>query len=106
MKTSMSRTIGYSIARLDASKRGALFDVAAISATDAWAVGGTPEGGTAAPNDVVLHWDGTAWKQEMLPMALAVAGVTGIYVWERNQRVAEVEEIDAMLLTDDLPIDD
>jgi len=39
------------------------------SATDAWAVGGTPEGGTAAPNDVVLHWDGAAWTQVPLPGA-------------------------------------
>jgi hypothetical protein len=41
----------------------------------------------------------------LLPAALVIAGVVGIYVWERNQRVAEIEEIDAMLLTDDLPID-
>jgi hypothetical protein len=41
----------------------------------------------------------------LLPMALAIAGVAGIYVWERNQRVADVEELDTMLLTDDLPID-
>ena len=41
----------------------------------------------------------------LLPMALAIAGVAGIYVWEHNQRVADVEEIDAMLLTDELPID-
>jgi len=41
----------------------------------------------------------------LLPTALAVAGVAGIYVWERNQRIADVEEIDAMLLSDDLPID-
>jgi hypothetical protein len=41
----------------------------------------------------------------LLPMALAVACLAGIYVWDRNQRVAETEEIDAMLLTDDLPID-
>lgn len=41
----------------------------------------------------------------LLPMALAVACLAGIYVWDRNQRVAETEEIDTMLLTDDLPID-
>ena len=28
-----------------------------------------------------------------------------IYQWQQNQRAAEVEEIDSMLLTDDLPID-
>jgi hypothetical protein len=41
----------------------------------------------------------------LLPAALLIAGLVGIYVWERNQRVAELEEIDAKLLTDDLPID-
>ena len=28
-----------------------------------------------------------------------------IYTWQQNQRAKEVEEIDALLLTDDLPID-
>jgi hypothetical protein len=28
-----------------------------------------------------------------------------LYSWEQNRRAAEVEEIDAQLLTDDLPID-
>lgn len=46
-----------------------LWGVWAANPTDAWAVGGTPEGGTAAPNDVVLHWDGVAWKPEPLPGA-------------------------------------
>jgi hypothetical protein len=39
----------------------------AASPTDAWAVGGTPGGGTAAPNDVLLHWDGKTWTPEVLP---------------------------------------
>jgi hypothetical protein len=41
----------------------------------------------------------------LLPAALLIAGLAGIYVWDRNQRVADTEEIDTMLLTDDLPID-
>jgi hypothetical protein len=39
------------------------------------------------------------------PIAVLVVGLASIYSWERNQRVREVEEIDALLLTDDLPID-
>jgi hypothetical protein len=31
--------------------------------------------------------------------------VSGIYTWQQSQRAAELEEIDALLLTDDLPID-
>ena len=34
-----------------------------------------------------------------------VLSVTGIYTWQQSQRLAEIEEIDAELLTDDLPID-
>ena len=37
-------------------------------------------------------------------VALGVA-VSAIYTWQQNQRAAEVEEIDAALLTSDLPID-
>lgn len=52
-----------------------LFGAWAASKTDAWAVGGTPEG---APNDVLLHWDGTAWTPSPLPEAL---GRTLFKVW-------------------------
>jgi hypothetical protein len=41
----------------------------------------------------------------LLPIVVLIIGLAAIYAWERNQRVAEVEEIDAQLLTDDLPID-
>ena len=36
---------------------------------------------------------------------LLVGGGAAIYTWQQNQRAAEVEEIDSLLLTDDLPID-
>ena len=41
----------------------------------------------------------------LLPAAFVVLGVAAIYSWQQNQRLAEIEEIDAELLTDDLPID-
>lgn len=41
----------------------------------------------------------------LLPLALLVGGLAGIYSWEKNQRIAEVEDIDAQLLTDDLPVE-
>jgi hypothetical protein len=41
----------------------------------------------------------------LLPLALLVASGTAIYAWQQNQRAAEVEEIDSLLLTDDLPLD-
>jgi hypothetical protein len=45
------------------------------------------------------------WLRLVLPALLVVVSVTGIYTWQQNQRLAEIEEIDAELLTDDLPID-
>ena len=49
-------------------------------------------------------WGGMSLRV-LLPFAILVAGVSGVYTWQQNQRAAEVEEIDARLLTDDLPID-
>ncbi len=41
----------------------------------------------------------------LLPTALMIAGVIGVYSWQQEQRAADIEELDAQLLTDDLPID-
>ena len=41
----------------------------------------------------------------LLPTVLLVAGLVAIYSWQLEQRAADVEELDAQLLTDDLPID-
>ncbi|MBI1942416.1 MAG: DUF3619 family protein [Betaproteobacteria bacterium] len=41
----------------------------------------------------------------LLPAALLVAGLVAIYSWQREQRAADVEELDARLLSGDLPID-
>jgi len=49
-------------------------------------------------------WGGLSLRQLAPVVALGVA-VSAIYTWQQNQRAAEVEEIDAALLTSDLPID-
>jgi len=49
-------------------------------------------------------WGGLALRV-LLPLAMLVASGVALYTWEQNQRAAELEEIDAQLLTDDLPID-
>jgi len=49
-------------------------------------------------------WSGLTVRV-MLPLVMLAAGVSGVYSWQQYQRAAEVEEIDAQLLTDDLPID-
>ena len=41
----------------------------------------------------------------LLPTALLVAGLVTIYSWQMEQRAHDIEELDAQLLTDDLPID-
>ena len=41
----------------------------------------------------------------VLSLALIAGGAAGIYNWQLSQRIAELEEIDSQLLTDDLPID-
>ena len=45
------------------------------------------------------------WLRLVLPALLVVLSVTGSYTWQHSQRLAEIEEIVAQLLTDDLPID-
>ena len=49
-------------------------------------------------------WSGISLRV-LLPVALLVAGLAGIYAWQQNQTLAEIEEIDALLLTDELPLD-
>ncbi len=49
-------------------------------------------------------WGGVSVKV-VLPSVMLVAALAGVYTWEQNQRIAEVEEIDALLLTDDLPVE-
>jgi len=41
----------------------------------------------------------------LLPTVLLIAGLVAIYSWQQDQRAADAEELDALLLTDDLPID-
>jgi len=49
-------------------------------------------------------WAGVSLRV-MAPAIALIVSLAAIYTWQQNQRVAEVEELDAMLLTDDLPID-
>jgi len=49
-------------------------------------------------------WAGLSLRVVVPAIALLVS-FAAIYTWQQNQRVAEVEEIDALLLADELPID-
>ena len=39
----------------------------------------------------------------LIPLAVLLAGLVAIWGWQQRVRVAEVEEIDALLLADELP---
>ena len=41
----------------------------------------------------------------LLPTTLLLAGLVSIYSGQQDQRAADVEELDAQLLTDELPMD-
>jgi hypothetical protein len=49
-------------------------------------------------------WAGLS-ARVLLPAAVLIVAVAGIYNWQEKQRLAEVVELDSQLLTDDLPID-
>ena len=51
-----------------------------------------------------VGWAGLAVRV-LVPLLMLVACAGAIYTWQQNQRAAEIEEVDAQLLTDDLPID-
>jgi hypothetical protein len=41
----------------------------------------------------------------VMPVIVLAIGLAGVYTWEQRQRAAEVEELDALVLTGELPID-
>ena len=51
-----------------------------------------------------IDWAGLALRV-VLPLLMLVACAGAIYSWQQNRLAAEIEEVDALLLTDDLPID-
>jgi hypothetical protein len=56
---------------------GELFGVAATSAANAWAVGGDD-------SPLILHWNGTVWKQAPLPSSLRVGVFRGVAATSRT----------------------
>ena len=49
-------------------------------------------------------WSGLSLRV-VLPTLLLVAGVLGLYAWQQTETQIEIEEIDAKLLTSDLPLE-
>jgi uncharacterized protein HemX len=59
----------------------------------------------AGPGGGELGGWGPFALQVLLPVALVLASAVALFGWQQAQQQAEVEAIDAALLTDDLPID-
>jgi hypothetical protein len=71
----------------------------------AW-VRGTAAGGAGTVNTFGAFGGlGGFSLRVVLPTLLLIAGLVSIYSWQQDQRAADAEELDAQLLTDDLPID-
>lgn len=49
-------------------------------------------------------WGGLALRV-LVPIVMLLIAVAAVYIWQQNQRIAALEEIDAQLLADDLPPD-
>jgi hypothetical protein len=49
-------------------------------------------------------WSGVSLRL-LAPLAALVVCSAALYTWQQNRAISDFEEIDAMLLTDDLPID-
>jgi hypothetical protein len=58
---------GSSFEEHDSGTKATLWGAIAFAPDDAWAVGGMVGGPATQPDDVVLHWDGTAWTAITLP---------------------------------------
>src|SRR5436305_546774 len=70
----------------DASFKDVLSGVAALTASNAWAVGGYDTGGTGLNHTLIEHWNGTAWSIVPTPdsppgVLNAVDAVSASDVW-------------------------
>jgi len=84
------------LARLKAAREQALARqrIAASSTVLTWADNLTGRDGS-----------GSLVSRLLLPMVLLIFGLLAIYTWQQSQVVQEIEEIDAAVLTSDLPLD-
>ena len=60
-------TAEWRLSSYASSVTGGMTSVAAISRTDAWAVGGTNHGATLVNSPYVLHWNGSTWRTVSIP---------------------------------------
>jgi hypothetical protein len=66
-----------------------------------------PVGALAWADNVLGSWGGWGGVSLRLvaPLLALTLSVAALYTWQQSRVIADFEEIDSMLLTDDLPID-
>ncbi|WP_244744442.1 DUF3619 family protein [Paraburkholderia terricola] len=99
-----ARIPSATVDRLAAARRAALArkkpeTVSAPVLVPAFAGAGTPQLDTPQRRRSPLRRFALAW-----PLAALVASLIGIAYWEDQQRTAELADIDAAMLSDDLPL--
>jgi hypothetical protein len=79
-------TAEWRLSSYASSVNGGMTSVAAISRTDAWAVGNTSHGTTPVNSPYVLHWNGSTWRTVSIPgsngyVSSIVAASSASNVW-------------------------
>ena len=81
-----------------AGSAGQLHAVAAVSATDVWAVGCS--GGCNGPDSLVLHWNGKKWSKVASPdpstvssLLFGVTAVSGTDVWAAGSEIPDASTL-------------
>ena len=85
------------LARLKAAREAALVRQRVESRVPAWAWADNVIGKSGGPSALL--------PRLLLPMAVLILGLIAINQWRDTQVAAEIEEIDAAVLTGDLPLD-
>ena len=85
------------LARLKAAREAALVRQRVESRVPAWAWADNVIGKSGGPSALL--------PRLLLPMAVLILGLIAINQWRDTQIAAEIEEIDAAVLTGDLPLD-
>jgi hypothetical protein len=85
------------LARLKAAREAALVRQRVESRVPAWAWADNVIGKSGGPSAL--------FPRLLLPMAVLILGLIAINQWRDTQVAAEIEEIDAAVLTGDLPLD-
>ncbi len=85
------------LARLKAAREAALVRQRVESRVRVWAWADNVIGKSGGPSALI--------PRLLLPMAVLILGLIAINQWRDTQVAAEIEEIDAAVLTGDLPLD-